>query len=95
MKFIFSQLKADKEVVDLKAGGSEQVTLTNTAAGPMSIALRGTVVGIDVKLDRMDLKAGEKATLTLRAKDGAESGTLSIQVEQTNQIIPIRVNIAP
>lgn len=93
MKFIFTQLKADKEMVTLKAGQSAEVTLTNTAAGPMSIALQGAIVGVDVKLDRLDLKAGEKAVLSMRAKDGAQSGTLSIQVEQTNQIIPIRVNI--
>ena len=94
MQFIFTQLKVDKPVVTLKAGESEQVTLTNTADGIVNILLRGTVPGVDVKLDRVALKAGEKAVLSLRANPGAESGALSIQVEQTNQIVPIHVKIA-
>lgn len=93
MKSIFTMVKADKEVVTLKVGDSEQVTITNTAPGPMSISLLGSLHGVDVKLDHMDLKAGEKSVLSLRARDGAKPGTLSIQVEQTNQVIPIRVNI--
>jgi hypothetical protein len=48
---------------------------------------------VEVKLDRTALKAGEKAVLTVRAGDNAKSGVLSIQVTQTNQVIPIQVTI--
>ena len=93
MQFIFTQLKSDKQAVRLKAGESEQVTFTNTAQGTLNIVLRGAIPGVDVKLDRVELKAGEKAVLSLRAKPGAEPGTLSILVEQTNQVVPVHVNI--
>jgi hypothetical protein len=91
--FIYQQVKADKASVALKAGESGQVTITNSAPGAMNISLTGSVPGVEVKLDRAVLKTGEKAVLTVRAGDNAKSGVLSIQVEQTNQVIPIQVAI--
>jgi hypothetical protein len=93
MKFIFTQVKADKTAVSLKAGESDQVTISNSAQGPMSISIMGAPPGVEVKLDRMDLKSGEKALLTFRAGADAKPGILSIRVEQTNQVIPIQVSI--
>jgi hypothetical protein len=90
---VFKLVKADKESVGLKAGESAQVTITNSAPGVMNISLVGSVPGVDVKLDRAILNAGEKAVLTLRAGDNAQPGVLSIRVEQTNQVIPIQVTI--
>ena len=91
--FIFKLVKADKESVALQAGESGQVTITNGAPGVMNISLTGSVPGVEVKLDRTVLKAGENAVLTMRAGDNAQSGVLSIQVAQTNQVIPIQVTI--
>jgi hypothetical protein len=91
--FIFKLVKADKESVALQAGESGQVTITNGAPGVMNISLTGSVPGVEVKLDRTVLKAGENAVLTMRAGDSAQSGVLSIQVAQTNQVIPIQVTI--
>jgi hypothetical protein len=91
--FIYKQVKADKASVALKAGESEQVTITNNAPGAMNISLMGSIPGVEVKLDRTVLNTGEKAVLTLRAGNDAKPGVLSIQVEQTNQVIPIQVAI--
>lgn len=91
--FIYKQVKADKTSVSLKAGESEQVTITNGALGTMNISLMGSVTGVEVKLDRTVLNTGEKAVLTLQAGIDAKPGVLSIQVEQTNQVIPIQVAI--
>jgi hypothetical protein len=91
--FIYELVKADKASVTLKAGESEQVTITNGAPGAMNISLTGTLPGVEVKLDRTILNAGEKAVLTVQAGADAKSGVLSIQVEQTNQVIPIQVGI--
>ena len=93
MAFIYTQVKADKSVVSLKPGGEEQVTLTNNAQGTVSIELTGALPGVDVKLDRMNIGAGEKGILTLRASKDAKPGVLSLRVEQTNQVIPIQVKI--
>jgi len=91
--FIYKLVKADKESVTLRAGESGQVTITNSAPGVMNISLTGSVPSVEVKLDRTVLKAGENAVLTVRAGDHAQSGVLSIQVAQTNQVIPIQVII--
>jgi hypothetical protein len=93
MAFIYTQVKADKSVVSLKPGGEEQVTLTNGAQGTVTIDLTGSLPGVDVKLDRMNIAAGEKAILTVHAGSGAKPGVLSLRVEQTNQVIPIQVKI--
>jgi hypothetical protein len=93
MNFIFNLVKADKAAVSLAPGGTEQVTISNTAQGPMSLSLSGAPPGVEVKLDRMDLSAGEKAVLSLRAGADAKPGVLSVRVEQTNQVIPISISI--
>jgi hypothetical protein len=91
--FALGKITADKKVVNLKAGESASVTLTNSATGLMSISLVGSISGVEVKLDRVNLTAGERALVSLRTTDAAKSGTLSIQVDQTNEVIPIQVNI--
>jgi hypothetical protein len=91
--FIYKQVKADKTSVALKPGESDRVTITNSAPGAMNISLMGSLPGVEVKLDRTVLNAGEKAVLTVQAGHDAKSGVLSIQVEQTNQVIPIQVAI--
>lgn len=86
-------VKADKPVVTLKAGGEEEVTLTNTATGLMNLSLEGRLTGIDAHLDHPDLKPKGTAVLSLHAHDGAKSGVITLHVDQTNQTIPIQVKI--
>ena len=93
MQFIFALMKADKQAVTLKPGESAQVTLTNTAPGLMNLSLQNPLPGVDAKLDTLELKAGAKAVLNIEAHEGAQPGKLTLQVEQTNQVIPIQVNI--
>jgi len=91
--FAMGKIKSDKQALELEAGDSGSVTLTNSAAGPMSITLTGRIPGVDVKLDKVNLNPGDKAVVNVTTHPGAESGTLSIQVEQTLEVIPIRINV--
>ncbi len=91
--FALGKIKADKEALDLPAGDSGSVMITNSAPGPMNIMLSGRISGVDVKLDNVNLNPGDKAVLSVTTHPGAQSGTLSIQVEQTNEVIPIRINV--
>jgi hypothetical protein len=93
LSFIFTQVKADKTAVTLKSDETEQVTITNTAQGNMNLALMVVPPGIDAKLDKTNLGAGEKAVLTLRAGKSARPGVVSLRVEQTNQIISIEAGV--
>jgi hypothetical protein len=93
LKKAAAQVKADKQAVNLKPGASDQVTITNSAPGVMSISLLGSITGINVTLDHMDIPPGEKAVVTLRAASDAKPGVVNLRVEQTNQVIPIQVGI--
>jgi hypothetical protein len=93
LKAASQQVRADKQAVSLKPGGSDQVTITNQAPGVMSISVIGSIPGVNVTLDRMELKTGEKAVVTFRAGNDARPGGLSIRVDQTNHVIPIRVDV--
>ena len=87
------QVIADKNALSLKPGGSGQVTIANQAPGVMTISVFSSLEGIAVAPDHVDIKAGEKATITLRADSKAKPGLVSLRVEQTNVVIPIQVSI--
>jgi hypothetical protein len=91
--FLYQQIQLGKNAVSLKAGESVEVTIANRAPGPMSVSLPAALPGIETELDKSTLPAGGKATLTLRAAKGAKSGVLNVQVEQTLQLLPIRITI--
>jgi hypothetical protein len=91
--FLFTQVKLDKQSVTLTPGEPAEVTVMNGAPGVMSISLSAMLPGVDGKLDRTTLKAGEKAVLTLRAGSKAKPGVINVVVEQTNQFLPIQVNV--
>ena len=91
--FAMGKVKPDKNALELRAGESGEVTLTNTAPGPMSISLTGQIKDVDVKLDKVNLNSGDKAVINVTPHEGARSGTLSIQIEQTNEVIPIQINV--
>jgi hypothetical protein len=93
LQSLSSKIRPDKSAVHLRPGASDQVTISNNAEGLLGISISGKVPGVDVKLDRMDIKAGEKALLSFRAGNNPQPGTVTIRVEQTNQIFPIQVTI--
>jgi len=95
-------VKADKPAVELKTGvpSSEQVTIVN----PQPRVFTLTVVspktpGLSVKLDRPDLMPGGKVVVSIESSGGQETPrqpvTISVRIQQTNQIIPIKVSFTP
>ena len=91
--FLFAQVQLDKKSVTLTAGKSETVTIANGAPGVMNISVSAMLPGIEGKLDHNSMKAGEKATLTLRARHNAKPGIINVVVKQTGQSLPIQVNV--
>jgi hypothetical protein len=92
-KKMAAQVKADKAAVTLKGMEVQKVTIINDAPGQVTIALLGTLPGVEAKLDRAAIGPGEKATLTLRIAGAAKAGVLSVHVDQSGQLIPIQVSI--
>jgi hypothetical protein len=91
--FLFTQVKLDKNQVELKPGVSETVTITNGAPGAMTLLIRTPIPGIATRLDKSALQSGEKAVLTMTANAAAVSGSLEVQVEPIGQVLPIQVSV--
>ncbi|HLI82833.1 MAG TPA: hypothetical protein VKV17_02895 [Bryobacteraceae bacterium] len=92
-KMFSQQVKIDKVSVTIKPGESSEVTITNGASGPITVLLDGSVPGVEANLDQANIAAAGKSVLTLRARAGAKPGVLTLRVEQTNQVLPIQVNV--
>lgn len=100
LKNLQAQVRADKGAVTLKAdtGSSDQVTISNQMPGSVSLLLYDPKLpGVEIKLDRSELKAGEKATLTFRCqplkKIPASSIPVRVLVQPINQEISIQLAI--
>jgi hypothetical protein len=89
--FILKQVRPDTDSVEMKPGGSAEVNIANGAPGLMKIRIVDGFEGVEALLSSGELKAGEKATLILRAGSQPRSGVVKIRVEQTDEIIPISV----
>ena len=88
------KVSADKESLVLKAGESATVTFSNSAQGTMSVSLYGgPPAGIEVTPAHADLQQNGKATLTVKALEGAISAVLNFQVAPTGEFIAIKVDI--
>jgi hypothetical protein len=92
-------VRVDKSEVELKAGkaSSEQVTILNPMLSPVTLSVADPQVpGLTVKLEHPELKTGESAVLRLESIEGGstplEPVTVKVRVQQTNQIIPIKVS---
>ena len=91
--FLFKQIQLDKDAVSLKGGESAQVTISNSAPGPMAVLVPNALPGVEAKLDKAIIPAAGKAVLTLHAAKGAKSGVLNVQVELSGQLLPVQVTI--
>jgi hypothetical protein len=91
--FLYKLIRLDKTAVQLRAGESAEVTIASGAPGPVMLSVPAALPGIEATLDKGTLPGGGKATLTLRAAQGAKSGVLNIQVEPTMQRLPLQITI--
>jgi len=88
---LYAQVKADKSAVAVTPGSSDQIVITNSMTGPITVSVQGKINGIQAAFDHAEIKSGEKGTLTVKAAEGAKAGALTVYVEQTRQTIPIQV----
>jgi len=88
-----NKIRSDRSSVSLKPGETQEVTFTNTAAGPMTLSIPVPLKGVETKFDPTEMKTGGSAKLILRAGEGARPGVLKVKVDQTGETIPIQVTI--
>lgn len=68
---LYKQVRADKQKVRLKSGetSSDQVTISSRMPGVVTLRLQANdIPGVEIKLDRTQLKAGESATLSFHSE---------------------------
>jgi len=93
---ILNGVKADKKNITLARtpGSGETVTFTNQLSGTVMLALDAEQYpGLAVKLDRKELKAGEKALLTIEAAAAKHfpSRVVRVLVKPSGQILDVIV----
>jgi len=86
-------VKADKNSVSLKAGGSDQVLISNGTAGVVNVAILQQVRGVDAKLQSAVIPAGGKTALVVHAGEEAGPGVLKVGVRPVGRTIAIKVTI--
>lgn len=98
MAALLRQVSADKDEVRLNrtTPSSETVTISNKMAGTVTLVLDVPATeGLEVKLDRNEVKAGESAVLSFRFQPGKTTVfptfTAKVMVQTTGRAIPIRV----
>lgn len=94
-------LTADRLSVQLKSSGpsAERVTISNPSPWPAALSLSAPkVAGLTVNIDRLTLKQGEHAVLSIQSSGGVQIPktpvAIAVTVLQTKQIIPIKVSFA-
>jgi hypothetical protein len=90
---MLKMVRTDKSEVSLKSGESDQVVIENAMKGPVTVSIQGKLKGIEAAFDRETIPAGEKATLTLKAAEGATSGKLVIRAMPLGNEMPIQVTV--
>jgi hypothetical protein len=86
-------VKPDKRAVKL-GDAEERVELTNTLPGSVTLSLsEKEYAGIEAKLDKTELKAGETATLTIKPRSavGRPRTMVGVIVQPSNQLIQVEV----
>lgn len=95
---LLGAVTADKRQLELSGDApSAQVTIVNRLPGNVSLTIQNQPVqGLEMKLDRTQLKAAEKATISFRLTDKERRPTAPltalILVEPVHSVIPIIVN---
>ena len=94
---LWKQVSADKQGVQLKAheASSDRVTISSQLAGTVSLQFQPPdVPGLVVKLDRTELKAGEKTVLSFDFKPGENAPrsplVVNVLVQPINSVISVR-----
>ena len=94
--FLFTQVQLERNEVSLKPGEKAEIQIANSAPGVMTLVLpSGNPKEIEAKLDTLNVPAKGRATLTLTAGPGAKSGIVNVQVDQTSQMLPVKVTVLP
>ncbi|MCU1259897.1 MAG: hypothetical protein JWO80_2782 [Bryobacterales bacterium] len=94
---IANAIQADRQTLKMAkaAGAEEKVTISNRMPGAVKLQVeQASYPGLEVRLDKSDLREGEKAVVTVRTIAAKEylTRTVRILVQPLNQAIDILVS---
>jgi hypothetical protein len=96
---LYKQVRADKQKVRFKSteASSDQVTISSRLPGAVTLRLQANAIpGVEIKLDRTQLKSGESATLSFHSepRPGVTRApfTAVVVVAPINLAIPIHAS---
>src|SRR5712692_784709 len=96
LQSLYKQVRADRQSVRLKSreASSDQVTILSSLPGAVTLRLQANdIPGVEIKLDRTQLKSGESATLSFHAEPrpgvARAAFTAVVVVVPINLAIPI------
>jgi hypothetical protein len=93
--FAMGKLTPDKKEVEISAGTTQEVHISNSSPGTMELELGAPLKGIAAKLDHAEVARGGQAVLTLSAGKEPVGGVFYLRVLPTNEVIQIRVGVKP
>jgi hypothetical protein len=91
--FLMSQIKVNKEEIDIWPGDSAELIVANTAPGLMEVKVFAAPDGVDAKLDKSSLQANETTALKIKTSKDSTPGTVTLHVEPTGQVISVLVKL--
>jgi hypothetical protein len=99
---VLKMVKADRQEVRFNpaVAGAEKVVITSQMAGSVALRIEGDAPpGLELSFDRMSLRQGQSAALTIRylAPKGIQpvDSVVTIVVSPMDQPIPVRVRFGP
>ena len=90
---LMKMVRADKSQVSLRPGESERIVIDNAMKGPVMLSIQGKLEGVEAAFDHETVPGSGKATLILKAADGAKSGTLTVRAMPLGIEMPIQVTV--
>ncbi len=88
---LYAMVKADKTVVNLKPGASENVLIGNGMPGPIMPEVVQKPKGVDVTFAEKQIRPASQSAVTVKAGEKAEAGDLVIRINPIGKLITIQV----
>jgi hypothetical protein len=92
-EFAFGKTTADKKDVTIARGFSDKVTITNGSQGQVQLVILNHPAGVEPKLDKTELKGGDKAVLSLTASKDAKEGVVYVGLMPLGEPIAVQVKL--
>jgi hypothetical protein len=86
-------VKLESSEISVKRGGQAKLKISNDSEDVRILMMLGQLPGIECKLETTNLEGGASTNVNFRAKEGAQSGMITLVVASTGEMMPIQVKV--